>query len=80
MGCRGIRSSVAIARRVEGQQWRQPGRRETPSLRKLPVEKLLADLVEDGGPLLYHSDSEEQQSSFESTYRKFRRFLTSSPL
>jgi hypothetical protein len=36
--------------------------------------------VEDGGPLLYHSDSEEQQSSFESTYRKFRRFLTSSPL
>ena len=48
----------------------------TPSLRKLPVEKLLADLVEDGGPLLYHCDSEEQQRSFESTCRKFRRFLT----
>ena len=51
---------------------------QTPSLRKLPVERLLADLVEDGGPLLYHSDSEEQQRSFESTCRKFRRFLTES--
>lgn len=47
----------------------------TPSLRKLPVEKLLADLVEDGGPLLYHCDSEEQQRSFEATCRKFCRFL-----
>jgi hypothetical protein len=52
---------------------------ETPSLRKVPVERLLADLVEDGGPLLYHSDSEEEQRSFESTCRKFRRFLTNSP-
>ena len=51
---------------------------QTPSLRKLPVERLLADLVEEGGPLLYHSDSEEQQRSFESTCRKFRRFLTES--
>jgi len=49
---------------------------ETPWMRKVPVEKFLADLVEDGGPLLYHSDSEEQQRSFESTCRKFRRFLT----
>jgi len=52
---------------------------ETPSLRKVPVERLLADLVEDGGPLLYHSDSEEEQRSFESTCRKFRRFLTNLP-
>ena len=52
---------------------------QIPSLRKVPVEKLLADLVEDGGPLLYHSDSEEQQRSFESTCRKFRRFLTQPP-
>jgi hypothetical protein len=47
----------------------------TPSLRKVPVERLLADLIEDGGPLLYHCDSEEQQKSFESTCRKFHRFL-----
>jgi hypothetical protein len=51
----------------------------TPSLRKVPVERPLADPVEDGGPLLYHSDSEEQQRSFEATCRKFRRFLTQSP-
>src|SRR6266508_5264837 len=49
-----------------------------PSLRKVAVERLLADLVEDGGLLLYHSDSEEQQRSFESTCRKFWRFLTQS--
>lgn len=49
---------------------------ETPSLRKVPIERLLSDLIEDGGPLLYHCDSEEQQRSFESTCRKFRRFLT----
>ena len=48
---------------------------ETPSLRKMPVERLLSDLIEDGGPLLYHGDSEEQQRSFESTCKKFRRFL-----
>ena len=51
---------------------------QTPSLRKVAVERLLADLVEDGGPLLYHSDSEEEQRSFESTCRKFRRFLAQS--
>ena len=49
---------------------------QTPSLRKLPIEKLLADLVEDAGPLLYHCDSEEQQRSFESSCRRFRLFLT----
>jgi hypothetical protein len=49
---------------------------QTPSLRKQPVERLLSNLVEDGGPLLYHCDSEEQQRSFDSTCRKFRRFLS----
>jgi hypothetical protein len=48
---------------------------ETPSLRKVPVEELVFNLLEEGGPLLYHGDSEEQQRSFESTCRKFRRFL-----
>jgi len=43
---------------------------------KVPVERLLSDLIEDSGPLLYHGDSEEQQSSFESTCKRFRRFLT----
>jgi hypothetical protein len=52
---------------------------ETPSLRKVPVEELIFDVVQEGGPLLYHADSEEQQRSFESTCRKFRRFLAQQP-
>ena len=37
----------------------------TPSLRKAPVAKVLADMIKDGGPILHHGDSEEQQRSFE---------------
>jgi hypothetical protein len=52
---------------------------QNPSLRKKPVENLLFDLIDDeGGPLLYHCDSEDQQKSFDSTCRKLRRFLTES--
>ena len=50
----------------------------TPSLRKAPVEKILADMIKDGGPILHHGDSEEQQRSFESTCRKLWRFLNPS--
>jgi len=48
---------------------------ETPSRRKLPIEALVFDVIKEGGPLPYHCDSEEQLRSFESTCRKFRRFL-----
>jgi len=49
---------------------------ETPSLRKKPVEHILFDVIDDeGGPLIHNCDSEEQQRSFDSTCRKFRRFL-----
>ena len=48
---------------------------ETPSLRKVTVEDLVFDVLNEEGPLLYHCDSEAQQRSFESTCRKFRRFL-----
>jgi len=51
---------------------------QTPSLRRVPVENVLADAIQDGGPLLYDCDSEDQQRSFESTCRKFHRFLTRS--
>lgn len=44
------------------------------SLRKKPVERVLSTMIEYGGPLLYHG-SEDQQKSFDSTCRKFRRFL-----
>jgi hypothetical protein len=48
---------------------------QTPSLRKVPVEDLIFEAVQEGGPLLYHCDSEDQQRSFESTCRKLGRFL-----
>lgn len=48
---------------------------QTPSLRKASVEDLVFEVLEEGGPLLYHGDSEGEQRSFESTCRKFRRFL-----
>jgi hypothetical protein len=46
-----------------------------PSLRMKPVDRVLLQMIEYGGPLLYHG-SEDEQISFDSTCRKFRRFLT----
>jgi hypothetical protein len=48
---------------------------DTPSLRKVSIDDLVFDVVEDGGPLPYGCDSEEEGRSFESTCRKLRRFL-----
>lgn len=49
---------------------------EDPSLRKLSVQRLLTQVLhEDGGPLI-HNGSEEEQRSFDSTCRRFHRFLT----
>jgi hypothetical protein len=46
-----------------------------PSLRKKAVDRVLLQTIgSDGGPLLYHGD-EDQQRSFDSTCRKFHRFL-----
>jgi hypothetical protein len=44
------------------------------SLRKKPVERVLSRMIEYSGPLLYHG-GEDQERSFDSTCRKFRRFL-----
>ena len=53
---------------------------ETPSLRRKNIEQVLADRIdEEGGPLLYGVDSEEQQRSFDSTCRKLHRFLSLPP-
>jgi hypothetical protein len=52
---------------------------ENPSLRRKNVEHILDDRIDDeGGPLLYGVDSEEQQRSFDSTCRKLHRFLSQS--
>jgi hypothetical protein len=45
------------------------------SLRKKPAEQVLRQMIEYGGPLLYHG-GEDQQRSFDSTCRKLRRFLS----
>ena len=38
------------------------------------MDQVLPEMIEYGGPLLY-SGGEDQQRSFDSTCRKFRRFL-----
>jgi hypothetical protein len=45
-----------------------------PSLRKRSVDETLLTMIEYGGPLLSHA-GDDQQTSFDSTCRKFRRFL-----
>jgi hypothetical protein len=48
---------------------------DDPSLRKRPVGEHLIKMIEEGGPLLYHGNEDEQRS-FDSTCRKFRCFLS----
>jgi hypothetical protein len=49
---------------------------ESPRLRKRPMAQVvLAALDDEGGPLISHSASEEQQRCFDATCRKFHRFL-----
>ena len=49
-----------------------------PSRKKIDAEKLIRDVIhEDGGPLI-HNRWEDEQRSFDSTCRKFCRFLTQS--
>src|ERR1043166_4638918 len=45
-----------------------------PPRRKKPVKEMLLKMIEYGGPLLYHG-GEAEQISFESTCRKFKKFL-----
>lgn len=49
---------------------------ESPRLRKRPMAQVVfAALDDEGGPLISHSSSEDQQCSFDSTCRKLYRFL-----
>jgi hypothetical protein len=49
---------------------------ESPRLRKRPMAQVVfAALNDEGGPLISHSASEQQQRSFDSTCRKFHSFL-----
>lgn len=52
---------------------------ENPRLKKQPMaDVVFAALDDEGGPLLSHHASEEDQRSFDSTCRKFLRFLKDS--
>jgi len=47
------------------------------ALRRRPIEQVVLNLIgDDGGPLLSHGQSEAEQRSFDTTCRKFFRFLT----
>lgn len=51
---------------------------EDSSLRRVPAERLIAKVIhQHGGPLI-HNGWEDEQRSFDSTCRKFHRFLTQS--
>jgi len=51
---------------------------EDPHLRKVAAEQLVRNVIhQDGGPLL-HNGREDEQRSFDSTCRKFHRFLSQS--
>jgi hypothetical protein len=49
-----------------------------PSLREVPAERLLRNVIQAGGGPLIHNGSEEEQRSFGSTCRKLHRFLAQS--
>jgi hypothetical protein len=53
---------------------------QDPSLRRKNIKQILADRIDDeGGPLVYAMESEEdQQRSFDSTCKKLHRFLSQS--
>jgi hypothetical protein len=52
------------------------GLHKNPRRRKLPMVQVVSTAVDDeGGPLISQSGSEDQQRSFDSTCRRFHRFL-----
>jgi hypothetical protein len=53
---------------------------ENPPLRRKNIKQVLFDVIDgDGGLLTYGVSSEQQRRSFDSTCRKFHRFLGQPP-
>jgi len=47
------------------------------ALRRMPIEQVVLGLIEEeGGPLLSHRESDDDQRSFDATCRRLFRFLT----
>ena len=54
-------------------------RHAEPDLAQLPIDELIAQLVEeDGGPLIWPRISETEQNAIDTTCRKLHRFLNHS--
>jgi len=51
---------------------------EEPRLRKSPTEQLVRNVIHEDGGQLIPNGWEDEQRSFDSTCRKFHRFLTQS--
>ncbi len=55
-------------------------RHEDPDLMRIPIDKLIRQLVEeDGGPLMGSRISETEQNAIDATCRKLHKFLSQSP-
>ncbi len=55
-------------------------RQEDADLARLPVEKVIFNLLDDdGGPLIWPRITEQEQDTFDASCRKFYRFLTTAP-
>ena len=53
---------------------------ENLPLRRKNIKQILFEVIDDeGGPLIYGVSSEQQQRSFDSTCRRFHRFLGQPP-
>jgi len=54
-------------------------RHDDPDLKRLPIDRLIRELIEqDGGPLIWPPVSETQQNAIDATCRKLYRFLNQS--
>jgi hypothetical protein len=49
---------------------------QEPRLRKVAAEQLVRNVIHEDGGSLIHNGREDEQRSFDSTCRKFYRFLT----
>ena len=55
-------------------------RYDDAALKKMPVSKAIAELIEEeGGPLIWPRISEAEQNSFDATCRKLYKYLNSIP-
>ncbi len=55
-------------------------RYEDDKLKKMPVDKAIAALIEEeGGPLIWPRITEAEQNSFDATCRKLYKYLNSTP-